>query len=276
MNDKRRLYIVDTTLRDGEQRAGLAFDREQKVACALMMDEAGIDQIEAGIPAMCEEEREAIREILRRRRSARIATWNRMNEEDIRFSVVLKPDILHIGIPVSDIQIGEKLKKSRDYVRERMKRCITLAQTDSCEVTLGFEDASRADISFLTELAECAKGLGIKRIRYADTVGIATPSKIAVDIEELSKTGLSIECHAHDDLGMAVANSLQAAKSGAEYINTTFFGIGERAGNCNFSKFIGCAGSGFTFGFSAEPGNLRELEAEVLSILRLKKVVGSR
>lgn len=272
MTEKRRLRLVDTTLRDGEQRAGLAFSVEQKIACALLMDQAGVDQIEAGIPAMCEEERAAIAAILRRRARARIATWNRMNESDIRASLSLGPDIIHIAVPVSDIQIRTKLRRTHEFVAEGMKRCIALAQSGGAEVSVGFEDASRGDLLFMTGLVRTAVSMGVPRIRYADTVGVAYPSKIQREAGALCGAGAVLECHAHDDLGMAVANSLQAAVSGAEYVDTTFFGIGERAGNCDFARFIRAARPVFSLGVPESGEVLAELESRILTILRLRRL----
>lgn len=267
MKDKRLIKIVDTTLRDGEQRAGLAFSGSEKLACAMVMDRMGIYQIEAGIPAMCREEKDAIYEIMGHRKNAKISTWNRMIESDIESSLDICPDIIHIGVPVSDIQIKEKLHKTRDYVEEQMKKCILKALSGGSEVTLGFEDSSRADMAFMQQLAHQAASLGIKRIRYADTLGICSPSKIGADISELVRTDLEIECHTHDDLGMAVANSIVAAKNGAEFIDTTFLGIGERAGNCNFIKFITGAKDLFEFGIMSDFINLAEIDNEICGIL---------
>lgn len=264
---KKRLRIVDTTLRDGEQRAGLAFGTEEKLRCALALDEAGIDQIEAGIPSMGEEEQRLIREILRRRRHARVAAWNRLRREDILQSLALAPDILHITVPASDLQIAQKLHKTRAFVLEQLPACIGLARSGGSEVTLGLEDASRADREFLLRLAAAAKACGVTRVRYADTVGVAFPSKIAEDVRLLLGAGVEVECHMHDDLGMAVANSLEAAKSGALYVDTTFAGIGERAGNCDFRRFLLAASPRFSFGFPSGEAEAQQLEDRIREIL---------
>lgn len=270
VREKKPLYIVDTTMRDGEQRAGLAFSVADKIACAHLMDEAGIDQIEAGTPAMGREEQEAIYGMMQMRRRVRISTWNRLSEQDIRASLSCRPDIIHIGVPVSDIQIHEKLHSSRTKVEDQMKRCAALALQTGCEVTLGFEDASRADCTFLLHMAHQAALLGVRNIRYADTVGIAHPSKIAGEVALLSEV-IPVECHVHNDLGMAVANSLEAAKAGAQYVDTTFCGIGERAGNCDFVQFALAARPAFHITADAEENTdrLLFLENQVAQCLRL-------
>lgn len=269
MSDARKLHLVDTTLRDGEQMAGLAFAEADKVACAEALDAAGIYQIEAGVPSMCKEEKNAIYKMLERKKHALISTWNRMNEADIHHSLDLGPDIIHIGVPVSDIQIREKLRKTRAFVEVKMRHCIELALSRGAEVTIGFEDASRADIGFITKLARQAKQLGVHRVRYSDTLGLCYPSRIGPHIAEvLEATGLKLEVHAHNDLGMAVANSLEAAKCGAEYIDTTVCGIGERAGNCNLQEFL-IATHG-AFAFELEPDVMRQMSEKIPTVLGLK------
>ncbi|MFT8887712.1 MAG: homocitrate synthase [Ethanoligenens sp.] len=263
-----QLYIVDTTMRDGEQRAGLAFSVADKVACAKMMDQAGIDQIEAGTPSMGKEEQDAIYGMMQIRKHTRISAWNRMTESDLRASFSCRPDIIHIGVPVSDIQIHEKLRTTRTDVENRMKRCATLALEAGYIVTLGFEDASRANGAFLLHLAKQAFALGVRNIRYADTVGIAHPTKIAGDIAALAAI-MPVECHAHNDLGMAVANSLESVKAGARYVDTTFLGIGERAGNCDFVQFVCVARTQFSLSVDTNGDAPYRLEEEVAHCLRL-------
>jgi homocitrate synthase NifV len=266
---EKTLFIVDTTLRDGEQRAGLAFSRNGKKACARIMDRIGIYQIEAGIPSMGKSEKEAIIDVKEACAHTLVSVWCRMNENDIYDAFDCRPDIIHIGVPVSDIQIKVKLRKDRQYVVDQMKRCFTLAAEHGYEVTLGFEDSSRADLSFLKYMAALSLSLGAKRIRYADTVGVASPHKIACEISSLVKTGAEVEIHAHDDLGLAAANTLEAAKSGAQYANTTFFGIGERAGNCNIRKLAAAASGLFNLGFSNEYSKILNAEQEIGEALGL-------
>lgn len=236
---KLKSYIVDTTLRDGEQSAGIAFNKEEKVNLALQMDGAGIYQIEAGIPALGKSEQDAIKEIMSKKKQAIISTWSTLDKESISAAIECKPDIIHISVPVSYAYIYSKLKKNKQWMKGQMIDCVTYAREQSQEVTIGFEDASRADISFIISLCVTLQELGIKRVRYADTVGVMTPHSIKDVVASIhSYTNLEIEIHAHNDFGMAVANSLEAAKSGAKFINCTFMGIGERAGNCDFLKFV--------------------------------------
>lgn len=233
------INIVDTTLRDGEQCAGKAFSIDEKVEIARYLDESNIYQIEAGIPAMGDLEKECIRRILNIRRNSLISTWNRMNKEDILNSIDCKPDLIHISVPTSDIQIYSNLGKDKAWIEKNLRACVFLARDNGYDVTIGFEDASRAEINYLINLCHIVQKMGVKRIRYADTVGILMPSTVKDAVKTIiNNTGIEIEIHAHNDFGMAIPISLEAVKSGAKYVDCTLDGIGERAGNCNLQEFI--------------------------------------
>lgn len=234
-----RINIVDTTLRDGEQSAGKAFSIDEKLKIAKYMDENNIYQIEAGIPAMGDLEKECIKKIIANKKNSLISTWNRMNKKDIANSFECKPDIIHISAPTSDIQIYSNLKKDKKWVEKNLVECIYFAKDKGYEVTIGFEDSSRADVVYLIELCEIIKRLDVKRVRYADTVGIMTPATInKVTSNIINSTGIEVEIHAHNDFGMAIPISLEAVKCGAKYVDCTLDGIGERAGNCNLQEFL--------------------------------------
>ncbi|MCX7714547.1 MAG: homocitrate synthase [Clostridia bacterium] len=237
MREKR--YLIDTTLRDGEQSPGFSFNAETKAKIALLLDRAGIHQIEAGIPVMGSYEKETIIKIMENRKRAKISTWNRMNKMDIQASFDCNPDIIHISVPVSYPHIYSMLKKNKAWIRKNLQECVYIARERSYTVTVGFQDASRADMTFMISLANLLKEMGTSCIRVADTVGILTPTRIQQIINDFTMhTDIEIGIHAHNDLGMAVSNSVAAAKAGAMYIDTTLFGIGERAGNCDLKKFI--------------------------------------
>lgn len=263
---KNSKYIVDTTMRDGEQSPGFAMTKEQKLKIAMLLDSASFYQIEAGIPSLGKYEQDTIYTIMQNRKESKISVWNRMNEKDIQMSFECCPDIIHVSIPVSYAQIYTKLKKNKVWLQKNALSCVELALSKGYEVTVGFEDASRADITFMVTLAEQLKAIGIKRIRFADTVGIMTPSRFEQTIEDFIKfTGLEIEIHAHNDLGMAVANSIVGAKQGAMFIDTTIKGIGERAGNCDFRKFVYTAEQ--IFDLNVNLFNALCIEEEVWNIL---------
>ncbi len=236
---KTERFIVDTTLRDGEQSAGYAMTKEQKVFIASLLDEAGVYQIEAGIPAMGRYEKNTLCEIVSNKKNSLVSVWNRLKKSDIRHSIDCRPDIIHLSVPVSYPHIYHKLRKNKTWLKNSMVECVDCALSAGYPVTVGFEDASRADPTFMLSLSDCLKKMGVDRVRFADTVGILTPARTFQMIQELmSLSGVEIEMHAHNDLGMAVANSIAAAKAGAKYIDTTILGIGERTGNCDFQKLI--------------------------------------
>jgi homocitrate synthase NifV len=266
---KSKRYIVDTTLRDGEQSAGIVFTIEEKVRLAKLMDQCGIYQIEAGIPAVGRVEKEAISRIMASKKRARISAWNRLSTEDIRHSMECSPDIIHIGVPVSYVQIYTKLKKNKRWLENELLRCVDMASSAGFDVTVGFEDASRADISFMTNLIKRLEAYRVLYIRFADTVGVLTPGRTADSVKNiLEYTDMDMEIHVHNDLGMAVANSLEAAKSGAFYVDCTLNGIGERAGNCDFQKFVAVGERLFDFGIDKAAS--MELLREFSSILKME------
>lgn len=264
---KEHKHIIDTTLRDGEQSPGIALGLEDKIKIAKMLDEIGVYEIEAGIPCLGGSESEIIREIVKNTRNAKISVWSRMNVNDVKTSASCKPHILHIGTPVSYIQIYSKLKKNKVWVQKNVLECVEIAKGLGIEVTVGLEDASRSDIGFILSLIKELKKAGVNIIRLADTVGILTPGRTKEMVETIKgHTDMEIEMHVHNDLGMAVANSITGAKAGAEYIDCTLFGIGERTGNCNFYDFVHASES--IFQFSMTKKQIREVEKETYELLK--------
>ncbi len=260
-------HIVDTTLRDGEQSPGIALGIEDKVKIAGLLDDLGVYEIEAGIPVISEAEEAGICRILENRRQARISVWSRMNVNDVKRSVACRPDIIHIGAPVSYVQIYSKLKKNKDWVVKSVLECAEAAKSRDIAVTVGLEDASRSDVGFLLSLIKELKNAGVDTVRVADTVGVLTPNRT----RELVKTirdysDIKIELHIHNDLGMAVANSIIGAKAGADFIDCTLFGIGERAGNCNLYDFVNASESIFQFAMNRK--QIRAVEMQTCSELR--------
>ncbi len=264
---KELKYIVDTTLRDGEQSPGIALRREDKLKIVRLLDNIGVYEIEAGIPCLGQSESDCIGEIVSCARNSKISVWSRMNVEDVKRSLVCKPHILHIGTPVSYIQIYSKLKKNKAWVQKNILDCVDISLSQGIDVTVGLEDASRSDIGFILSLIKELKKSGVKVIRLADTVGVLTPGRTKEIVETIkAHTDIEVEMHVHNDLGMAVANSIIGAKAGAAYIDCTLFGIGERTGNCNFYDFIHASEDIFQFAMTKK--QVRELEAECYELLK--------
>lgn len=239
MTSTPAIIINDTTLRDGEQSAGVSFSLEEKIEIARRLEALGVPELEIGIPAMGEKEREEIKILAELGLKTRLMVWARMRREDLAGCVGLGVHYVNLSIPVSDQQLAGKLGRDRKHVLATIHNCVREARDMGFAVCIGMEDASRADQDFLCTVAETAQQAGAVRIRYADTVGIMEPFRLAERIKRLrAATDLAIEMHAHDDLGLATANTLAAAVAGATHVNTTVNGLGERAGNAALEEVV--------------------------------------
>jgi homocitrate synthase NifV len=266
---KPRRYILDSTLRDGEQAPGVCFSAGQKLKIAALLDAGGVHQIEAGTPAISKQEKETVIKIIENRKNAVISVWARLVPSDIEHAIDTRPDIIHVSVPVSDLHIREKLRKDKDWVVNQLHLCLGMIEKSGIPLSAGFEDAFRADAKFMVSAARILLGFGATRIRLSDTVGIATPSlcrKILSDFSAALDNKASLGIHAHNDLGMAVANTIEAAKSGCLYADVTAGGIGERAGNCDFARLVQASGSIFDWGITAD--GARGLQRDILRVMR--------
>jgi homocitrate synthase NifV len=226
------LVICDTTLRDGEQSAGIVFANLEKLRIAKLLDEIGVQQIEAGIPAMGGDEKKAVKQIAGLGLDASILGWNRANKEDIAHSIDCDVDSVAISMSSSDIHIQHKLMKSREWVLEKLTEAVEYAKAHGVYISANAEDASRADPDFLITFAKTAKEAGANRFRYCDTIGMLEPRRSYDDIKRIiEQTKIDVEMHTHNDFGMATANAIAGVQAGAKYVSTTVLGIGERTGN---------------------------------------------
>jgi homocitrate synthase NifV len=234
-----RIHMVDTTLRDGEQTAGVVFSNDEKLKIASYLDQIGVDQIEAGIPVMGGFEKDCIKQIVNMGLKASIMAWNRAVIADIKQSLECGVDAVAISISTSDIHIQHKLQTTREDVLNRMADAVKFAKDNDLYVSVNAEDASRSDMDFLTEFALIGKHAGADRLRFCDTVGTLTPLTTFRYIRTLvDAVGLDIEMHTHNDFGMAAANALSGIYAGANYVGVTVNGLGERAGNACLQEVI--------------------------------------
>jgi D-citramalate synthase len=231
------LRFLDTTLRDGEQTPGVSLNPDQKLEIASRLSDIGVDVIEAGSAAASEGERAAIRLIVDAGLTAEICTFVRALPIDIDYAAECGADSIHLVVPVSDLHIAKKMRKTRDAVVTMAMDAVEYAKSRGLIVELSGEDASRADQEFLRSLFSAGVGHGADRLCFCDTVGLLTPEKVAAYIPPLVKIApLSIHCH--DDLGFAVTNTMAALRCGASCAHVTVNGLGERAGNTPFEEMV--------------------------------------
>ncbi|MCL2786021.1 MAG: homocitrate synthase [Methanomassiliicoccaceae archaeon] len=235
----RRVVVCDTTLRDGEQTAGIVFANIEKYKIAQMLDDAGVSQIESGIPAMGGDEKKAVKYIAHMGLSASVLGWNRADIQDINDSIDCDVDSVAISLSSSDIHIQNKIKKSREWVLEKITESVQHAADHGLYISCNAEDASRADLGFLVEFARTAKAAGAHRLRYCDTIGREDPFTTFERVKTIiNLVGIEIEMHTHNDFGMANANTFAGIKAGAKFLSTTVMGIGERSGNTALEEIV--------------------------------------
>lgn len=224
-----KIFITDTTLREGIQSKNLELSFDEKKVLFFLLASAGIEEIEAGVPAHSKEEREYIRSLVETQFGNKVIAWNRANIKDVELSLYCGVKKVEIAFPISDIMIQDKLRKDRNYILKLAEIVIPYAKERGLYVSVGFEDVSRAEESFVYSFAKHVKDLGADRVRLSDTVGVLNPLQTQILIKNISSI-IDVEVHFHNDFGMATANSVTASLCGAKFINTSLLGLGERCG----------------------------------------------
>jgi len=231
-NNKRKVWMVDTTLRDGEQAPGVVFKTHEKFEIAMALDLMGIDEIEVGIPAMGEQACRDIRKIAGSHPACVLSCWCRADKKDIEAAAVCNTQGVHISFPTSSVLL-KTFDRDEAWVMNSLAHLVGFAKKYFDRVSVGAQDATRTRQTFLYEFADLAADVGADRLRLADTVGMIRPSMVIKTIKGLLRRvpDLELEFHGHNDLGMATANAVTAVEAGASALSVTVNGLGERAGN---------------------------------------------
>jgi homocitrate synthase NifV len=230
--------LIDTTLRDGMQAPGVVFSSTERVRIASMLDECGIDEIEAGTPAIGGDERRDISAIVRLGLSCRISAWCRAVKTDVVLAASCGTAGVHISFPLSSVLLG-CTGKNEAWLFATCESLVPWATARFPFVSVGAQDATRADPGLLARFAGFACSCGAQRFRVADTAGVATPLGVEKIVRMLVKKNIpSIEFHGHNDLGMASANAVTALMAGAASASVTVNGLGERAGNAALEEVV--------------------------------------
>ncbi len=238
----KSVVIFDTTLRDGEQTPGISLKPEDKIAIAKALNDLGVDIIEAGFPVSSEGEFKAVKSIARAGLKSTVCGLARCVEKDIDAAMNADVDLVHIFIGTSPIHRKYKLKLSKSEVLEKARESIEYAKKHGFKVHFSPEDACRTELDFLKEVCRMAQNCRVEHINIPDTVGVMTPDAMRWLISELKKViKIPIAVHCHNDLGMAVANTISAVAAGATIPHVTVNGLGERAGNADLEQVVmGC------------------------------------
>jgi 2-isopropylmalate synthase len=239
--------IFDTTLRDGEQSPGFSMNTEEKIRMARQLAALGVDIIEAGFPISSRGDLEAVQAVAKEVRNVPIAALARARKGDVDAALeALKPAAasrLHIFLATSDLHLKVKLNMSREQALEAITSMIAYARKHVGEIEFSAEDAGRTDIDYLCRVCRAAVDAGATTLNLPDTVGYAVPEEYGAMFTKVREylgdpAGITLSAHCHDDLGMAVANSLAAVRAGVRQIECTVNGIGERAGNASLEEVV--------------------------------------
>lgn len=236
------IEVCDVTLRDGEQTPGVAFSKEQKMSIAQHLDDIGVEVIEAGFPVVSEAEKDVVKSIANMGLDARICCLCRSTQKDVETAIDCDVDFVSIFLAMSNLHLKYKYHKELDEMLEVAMNAVEYAKDHGVGVRFAAEDATRTPIPRLIEAFKMAEERNADYVSIADTIGILNPTTATYLVDQIynaidtKKTKICMHCH--DDLGLAVANTLAAAEAGAFQIHTTVNGIGERAGNAALEEIL--------------------------------------
>jgi 2-isopropylmalate synthase len=277
----RKIHIFDTTLRDGEQVPGAKLNKRQKIEIAQQLAKLGVDVIEAGFPCSSPEDLNAVRAISQQVKGPIIAGLARAVKEDIEIAWEAVRDAerprIHVFLGSSDVHLNKKLRRDRDSAMQMAVEAIKYAKSFCHDVEYSAEDASRTDFEYMCRLIDAAIQAGATVINVPDTVGYAVPEEfgdlirgLREKVPSLDKVVLSVHCH--NDLGLAVANSLSAIRNGADQVECTINGVGERAGNASLEEIVMVLRTRFSTYLARTDINTQEIYRTSRMVSRLMNV----
>jgi isopropylmalate/homocitrate/citramalate synthase len=235
----RDVVLEDTTLRDGEQAPGFGFDVDAKLRIHDLLVDAGVRWIEAGIPAIGGDELRALEMLLARDSPATLVAWNRGVRADVEQSLDLGFAAVHIGLPTSKRLLAASVGRDRSWLLAQARMLIALAKDRGAFVSISAEDVARTEIAFIEEYAGVVAAAGADRLRLSDTIGVLTPEAYAEVVRAVVRvTDVAVQCHTHNDYGLAVANTIAGLQAGARWFHVTVNGMGERAGMPDLAQVV--------------------------------------
>lgn len=231
------VIVEDTTLRDGEQAAGVALSPAAKMRILDALLAGGLRWVEVGIPAMGGAELEFLRAAQSRTEQANLVLWNRGVRSDVEFSLGLGYRHIHIGLPTSSVHLADSVGKSRQWLLGTARQLVELVKSKGAFASISAEDLARTEPEFLIEYAQTAADAGADRLRLSDTIGVLTPEEYARRVKlVVDNCAIDVQCHAHNDFGLGFANTLAGLQAGARYFHVTVNGVGERAGMTDLAQ----------------------------------------
>lgn len=236
---KRQINIIDTTLRNGEQTAGVVFSKHEKIRITKMLDEIGIPEIEIGTTSLGEIERDTIRAILEDNLNAKLFVYCEAEPQNIEIAAKCGVKNVIINISASDIHIKEKYKENKTWVINKLRETIKVASQKGLNFIVSAEDATRSELGFLLKLISMAEKKGAYRFRICDTVSRLDPFRTFLHVSTITNaTNLPIEVYNHNDFGMATANGVAAIRGGASSLVVSVGGLGEGTGNAAMEEIV--------------------------------------
>lgn len=255
----KRVYIYDSTLRDGEQTPGVALTIKEKVTIAKQLEKLGVDIIEAGFPANSEGEMDAVRRISKEVSNSRVSGLSRVLKKDIDACLDCDVDLVHTFVSTSDVHLKYQMKKTPEEIYLMAVEAVEYVKSHGVPCLFSAMDATRTDIGYLLKVLKGAEGAGADIINIPDTVGFMVPSSMKKFMERIrGEIHVVLDVHCHNDYGLAVANTLAAVEAGADEVQVTVNGIGERAGNAALEPVVVALLTTYGVDLNIEPKYLTE------------------